>query len=407
MKEEKRFESKLKELQKTEKKSLSKGDDQALGNIMYQMGDLCSEFDKLDEALSHYEKSLDLYEKTGSTKDRAAALLQISGVLSDKGAIDEGIAKGEEALGLLAEIGKEPLHDTALAQLGRLCKIKKDFKKALQYLEKGKQLSSEVKNRSRISIYGLQIGSVLLEMGKADEAIKSLEEAGKTSKEIGDELAKAQIETILAQAKMKKGEFEEAENLLAGACEVFQSMDKTQDLFESAKQLVLLCLERGDASQAEEYSKEVFAAAAASGDFNLLAEALDLMEKVSMSDRHYAAFYSVFLARIFGRNDPLFQKYFLKVIKKFQKDFKDFRFTEIIGFSEVVLYNLRNARKLKTFPPAIEEVERVFQIANCVGKSRGDKSNSNWRAAERLLEEFGSSVVFGLNVKEAFQGFVL
>ncbi len=407
MEDAKRFDGELEKLLKEKEDATGKGDERALANVFYQMGDLHSEFDKLEEALKHYETSLDLYKKAGENVDCCANLLQISGVLSDMGRVDEGIEKGEEAQKLLEKLGNEPLQETAFCQLGKLHKIKGNFDDALQYLNKGRQLSEKLNNRSRISIYDLEIGSVHLETGKLDSAIKSLEQSGKICNEIGDELAFAQVTIKLGQAMAKKGQFTEAEDRLVEACKIFQRLNKLEDLFESAKQLVLVTLERGKSDDAQEYSKEAFATAVASGDLVLQAEGLELMKKVSVPIKHIAAYYSVFLVRSFGKNDELFKKYLIDVLDRLKKHFAEFQFTEITEFSEIILLNFAKSKMLKYQPVSLNDMEKVFELTRCIGRSRGDKLTQHWREAKELSEEIDSLKGLDLGVNKVLDGFVL
>ena len=94
-------------------------------------------------------------------------------------------------------------------------------------------------------------------------------------------------------------------------------------------------------------------------------------------------------------------------LKRLQEFFLDYRFTEIIDFSDVVLHNFGKAKRLKTFPASFGEVEKVFEVTRYIGKSRGDKSSGNWLSAERFSKEVDSSVIPGLDMNVCLKDFVL
>lgn len=303
------------------------------GLVTGQMGALLYGMGRLDEARAATEESLAIFVGVGHRLRQSIAIGNLSSIAIEQNRLGEALRRGTEALRLAEEVEDTEGTISSLLRLGDIARLTGDHPAASRYLSralaKGRQaeafylvahalasvaviaaadgrfdeaLDAAVTGREQArlgdipateALLQLVEGLVLLDAGRADDAVAALREALARTEELGLEGGRQESQAALAAALMQIGEGEEATRLVADLVPVID-LDRSDGRIEPSRMLLncLLVLDAvGDGRAAE-----VRAVAVA-----YLRNRADRIDDDRLRDGFLDAPANVVLARVAGR----------------------------------------------------------------------------------------------------------
>ena len=191
------------------------GDKKGLGVTLINLGQLYQDRSKYDEALSAFKESLQIHRDIGDEYRQALCLNNIGNVYLAKGQSSDALTNYERALELRkkgnvpSEIG-ETLHN-----LGEASLKDGDYGKSLDYHLKALELFRSSGDKSGAAIQSYSIGTIFEYQGRYGAALKSKEEALKTYRELQDRgFWMGEILSGYGHSLAQVGRYEEAQKSL-------------------------------------------------------------------------------------------------------------------------------------------------------------------------------------------------
>lgn len=200
--------------------------DKSRSGIYHQIGTLCQHFGAYDEALTHHQKSMEIYENLNDINGVSVNLLQIGNIyylrcnytealiwyqraktnfekISDIGGIsscllglgninlsqgkyDEALKHYEEVRAIKEKIGDIMDVSDCLAQIGIIYQKKADYENALKNFQKVLDISEKRRDIKGTSASLLSIGNIYYAKGDYDKALEKYEMGKEISEKIGD-----------------------------------------------------------------------------------------------------------------------------------------------------------------------------------------------------------------------------
>ena len=186
------------------------GDKSGIATSYNNIGSVKSELGKKDEALELYEKCLTIQKKIGYKFGIANSYNNIGSVKSDLGKKDEALELYEKCLIIQKKIGDKFGIANSYNSIGsaKFDLGKKD--EALILYKKSLIIQEEIGNKSGIAYCYVHIGSVKRDLGKKDEALVFFEKSLIIQKKIGDKSGIALCNIQIGNVKSDLGKKDEA-----------------------------------------------------------------------------------------------------------------------------------------------------------------------------------------------------
>jgi serine/threonine protein kinase len=201
------------------------GDKKGLGVTLINLGELYTERSRYDDALKAYKETLQIQRDVGDENKQAHCLNNIGNIYLAKGQSSDALTYYERALELRkktnipSEVG-ETLHNLAEASLKA-----GDYGQSLDYHLKALELFRNSGDKSGAAIQSYSMGTVFEYQGRYGAALKSKEEALKTYRELQDRsFWMAEILSGYGHSLSQVGRFDEAQKTLAEAQTLAQEL---------------------------------------------------------------------------------------------------------------------------------------------------------------------------------------
>jgi predicted ATPase/class 3 adenylate cyclase len=226
---------------------------QALGDTLFNMGELLLASEHLEMAISLYdsERHRPRGFRHGGVDAKVNCLLYAARTLWTLGYPDRALERGNECIALAHALAHP--HTLAFAEdaLGRLHLWRREARAAQGATERLLALSTEHGFNFWLAVASILHGSAISEQGRNEEGIAQIQEGLVTLRRTGAENGRPQYLTLLAEACMKTGRLDDGLNALTEALAAAEENENRHYEAETHRIKGELLLRHGDANASE------------------------------------------------------------------------------------------------------------------------------------------------------------
>jgi len=153
----------------------------ALGNI----GNICHDLGKPDEALDYYQQALKINRKLGYEQGTAHNLNNIGTLYNELGKYDEALKYQEEALEISKKFKDEQAIANSLTNIGIIYTDSGKSEEALKFLQEALEINKKLKYEEGIANVFNNIGLAYSNLKETDQALNDYQKALIINKKIG------------------------------------------------------------------------------------------------------------------------------------------------------------------------------------------------------------------------------
>ncbi len=186
-----------------------------IATTLASMGTIYQERGQYDQALDAYKQALQIQRETGAQSYEAQCLDYIAGVYLAMGDTSNAFTYSQQALLLREKLGVPGETAETLESLSEAYTATGQYEQSMTALMRALDLSHTVGDLSRVAMISRQIGLVSGYQGRFGSAVKSLQDAVKTFRTLGENgLNMAVFLTDLSEALARAGRGDESGTLL-------------------------------------------------------------------------------------------------------------------------------------------------------------------------------------------------
>ena len=137
----------------------------------------CNFSGKYDEAIKYFNQSLIIYQELDSLFGKACSLSGLGMVYRAKGKYQQAMEYYQQALNIAQEIGTRAWEANYLANLGMICNLLRQYPQAIEYEQKAVTIAREISDRREEGFALNELGYALLNSGHLTQAENKLLDA--------------------------------------------------------------------------------------------------------------------------------------------------------------------------------------------------------------------------------------
>lgn len=246
-----------------------------LGNVVRSQG-------KVDLAAEHYEQSLALSRRVGTSAQRTAAnaLRGLARIAASQGKYDVASQHLSESLALSRETGDRWMIAQVLNGLGVVATQQGRLDSAINYLTEGISVFKALGDRRGIANALLDIGQLAFNQGKVEAGIHHLEESLNIARAIDDSWIVAASLNNLGYMMMQRGEYPRANAYLSESLASFRGFGDKASVAQTLVNLGHVATALGDDPGAEADFREAISIGLGMKAAPLLLEAISGMARL-------------------------------------------------------------------------------------------------------------------------------
>jgi len=226
----------------------------ANNNIGYTLTDLGN----FQEALEHYQISIELFKTLGEENREAIAYNDIAYIFQSQGLVEKAIENYIKSLKLLEKMDDKASLAACLNNIGLLYHDQNNYEKALEYYLEGLKVKEELGDERSIATSLNNIGSVYFSQQKYYEAkeyfFKSLGKRKKTNDKPGIAQSLINISGIYREQK----QYDKALTYLLMSKDIQNEINNNVGLVNTLNSIGVIYELKGDARQAESYLEKAY-----------------------------------------------------------------------------------------------------------------------------------------------------
>jgi len=236
-----------------------KGRDRRLElEVLLRSGKILSKRSKWKEASAKYSEAMGIAEKQESRYFEALCLYGLAYVCWRQGDMNEARKKAEEALQLLGDEDPDNLRGQALILLATLHDNRGETQRAIDTFQEGIRVSEEAGDLHELARAYNNLGEVYKAMEDYANATEQYEECVKTCQRSNDKHTEAYGLTNAAECQVRTGHLDMAEENVARAENILQTLDDTYAAAFTHYVRGLIAHRRGDGKETRrEYGKAI------------------------------------------------------------------------------------------------------------------------------------------------------
>ncbi len=188
-----------------------------------------------DEAITHWSRAAQSYEKDSEPLQMTEALFDLSQAYHATGQYKKALKSLETALDLAKKSGQRAQIGTALGYLGNVYIGMGEAQIAYGYLTQGLEIAREIENPDMTATILNNLGNLRVSRREYDEALMAYKQSVTLSMRTGNHLMAAVALTNWAMTSMRIGNYNEARSLLDEALEELKRVD---DSYQKAFALI-------------------------------------------------------------------------------------------------------------------------------------------------------------------------
>ncbi len=137
----------------------------------------CNFSGKYDEAIKYFNQSLTIYQELDSLFGKACSLSGLGMVYRAKGKYKQALELYQQALNIAQEIGTRAWEANYFANLGMICNLLRQYPQAIEYEQKAVTIAREINDRRGEGFALNELGFALLNSGQLTQAENQLRDA--------------------------------------------------------------------------------------------------------------------------------------------------------------------------------------------------------------------------------------
>ncbi len=182
---------------------------------------------ELDSAFQSFDKSLKSFEKLNDKKGVAASYVNIGILKRNSGAVKEAGDNYQKALAIYQKIGDDEGIAKTYLNLGNLFKQQGDMKNGLDYYFKSLKFYENIDNKRNIAQLYQNIGIIYGELNDSEKAVSNFNNALKIFEEIEDVKGIAETYNNLGNNYLDNDNYEKAIDYFEKSLKLFQEIGYT------------------------------------------------------------------------------------------------------------------------------------------------------------------------------------
>jgi tetratricopeptide (TPR) repeat protein len=239
------------------------GDARGIASSLDDLGKLAWLRGDYPRALELLREALQARKRLGDRRSIALSLHNLGLVLQDSGSFKEALDAFEQALRIRREIGDQLGVALTLNNLGTIAQDQRDDARAMKLYEEAFAIAREVGDRQKMAICLTNIGETHYRLGNVERAIETLTESAKLAEELGDQLVTAESARGLGKAYLIAGDLPRAREHTARALQLFEQVRSRFQIGVALRTLGEVTAAGGwgvdDVSKAKEYFERAIA----------------------------------------------------------------------------------------------------------------------------------------------------
>jgi tetratricopeptide (TPR) repeat protein len=215
--------------------------------LVHQNRGICYEYmGRYEDALGAYAVAEERYRALGMTERLGEILDNRGAILLLLGRGKEALAAHEAAAAVFAAAGLTLSHATALSNIGEANRQLADYRRSLDAFERARRLHDSLDALADEGFLLIDTAGAYLELNLYAEALAAYQKAHGVLRHAGMGHDRARALWGMGSTLIARSEFEEAENALAEAAELFEAADNTPLLSGVMLEQAALQEARGD-----------------------------------------------------------------------------------------------------------------------------------------------------------------
>jgi tetratricopeptide (TPR) repeat protein len=255
------------------------------GKALNNLGIICQNVGKYNEALGHFQKYYDLAKAVGDEAGCGRACGNMGSVYFGQGLYDEAIKHYTLAMDIADQTGNKRAKGVASGNLGNAYFVKGDLEKALELHLKDMEIALEIGNKRETGIAAGNIANVFYVKSDYKGALEYYGKYSNIAGEIGDKFGAAMAGGNLGAVYKDLGIINKARKSYSRALELFLSLADKQGMGYCRTNIGALCLEFDDIAGAEEYLNQAETDLIEIGDKSTLIETYWAMAELALKKK--------------------------------------------------------------------------------------------------------------------------
>ncbi|MEH2076628.1 MAG: tetratricopeptide repeat protein [Nostoc sp.] len=227
-----------------------------IGNVktkaatLHNLANIYAHKGEVDEAITLYNQSLEIKERIGDVQGKAATLHQLANIYADKGEVDQPIALYNQSLEIKERIGDVQGKATTLHQLGILYAGKGEVEQAIAFYNQSLEIKERIGDVQGKATTLHQLGMLYANKGQVEQAIAFYNQSLEITERIDDVQTKAATLHQLGIIYANKGDVDEAITLFNQVLEIDESIGNVRGKAATLNQVGLIYANKGEVDEA-------------------------------------------------------------------------------------------------------------------------------------------------------------
>ncbi|MCC3541476.1 MAG: tetratricopeptide repeat protein [Microcoleus sp. PH2017_22_RUC_O_B] len=191
-------------------------DDENLGdvkaNILHELAIVERNLGEIEKAITLEQQAMEIFERIGDIKMKAATLHQLAGIYADRGEVEQ------------AKIGNLQGKAATLHQLAGIYANQGEVEQAIAFYQESLELKEKIGDVQGKAATLHQLAGIYANRGEVEQAIAFYQESLELEEKIGNLQGKAATFAMLGQLLAAQGYFDQAFNYLQQSLEILQHL---------------------------------------------------------------------------------------------------------------------------------------------------------------------------------------
>ncbi len=200
------------------------GDKSGEGTCLNNIGQIYASRGDYDTALSYLEHSLKIRQEIGDKSGEGQCLNNISQIYASRGDYDTALSYLEHSLKIRQEIGDKSGEGQCLNNISQIYDSRGDYDTALSYLERSLKIRQDIGDKSGEGTCLNNISQIYDSRGDYDTALSYLERSLKIRQDIGDKSGEGQCLNNISQIYASRRDYDTALSYLERSLKIFEEI---------------------------------------------------------------------------------------------------------------------------------------------------------------------------------------
>jgi len=324
----------------------------------------------LKEALTQYERALEIDKKSNIKENIATRLSNIGMIYCDMGEYEKAIEYHKQALDIDIGLKREKEIAVRYNNIGMVYAFWSQYKEALAYFKKALKIAEKLGEKEEIAIRLNNIGMIFIYMKKYDQAVEYFERALKLDKALKIDKNIAIRLNNLGKAYLGLEQFEKALDFFNESLELSRKMNNLSDIAISLKNIGTAQLNMKEYQQAVknlesslEINSEIGIQSEIAGIYQLLGDVWFKKENIMVSIDYYRK--SIKICEALNLKNNLMENYgnLSKAFEKVGRTDSAYHYFKLFSVLEDSIFSDENNRQLNFLQSQYEMEKKEKEIA--------------------------------------------